>query len=119
MSAPAYQIPRRAVGEPLPAHLKEVNTARSVESGWDTPQEGQSKKRNRFGAGAGTTRWALSDRLDRMLPPHKRYFGRSRRTLLIIILVAFLCLFALVIGLAAGLSSSKKYDSTISLTLTC
>jgi hypothetical protein len=119
MSAPTYQIPRKAVGEPLPAHLKEVDTARSVDSGWGIPQEAQSKsRRNRFGAGAGTTRWALSDRLDRILPPHKRYFGRSRRTLLIIILVAFLCLLALIIGLAAGLSSSKKYDTRSSLPVT-
>jgi hypothetical protein len=46
-----------------------------------------------------------------VLPPHRRYLGRSRRTLLIIVLVAFLCLLALIIGLAVGLGGgSKKYD---------
>ena len=93
-------------------HLKEVDTARSVDSGWEIPEVGQGKRRrNRMGAGYGTgaTRWALSDRFDRMLPPHKRYFGRSRSTLLIIILVALLCLLGLIIGLAVGLSGSKKY----------
>jgi hypothetical protein len=108
-----FTIPRKEIGEPLPAHLKEVDTHRSVESTWDVPEEGQSKKRrNVFGVGTGATGWALKDRFDRVLPPHRRYLGRSRRTLLIIILVAFVCLLALIIGLAVGLSGgSKKYDS--------
>jgi hypothetical protein len=107
-----FTIPRKEIAEPSPAHLKEVNTERSTESTWNVPEEGQSKKKHNFlGAGTGATAWALSDRLDRLLPPHKRYFGRSRRSLLIIILVAFLCLLALIIGLAVGLSGgAKKYD---------
>jgi hypothetical protein len=107
-----FTIPRKEIGEPSPAHLKEVTTSRSVESTWDAPEEAQREKKRKFlGAGTGATAWALSDRFDRVLPPHKRYFGRSRRTLLIVILVAFLCLLALIIGLAVGLSGgSKKYD---------
>jgi hypothetical protein len=106
-----FTIPRKEIAEPSPAHLKEVDTARSTNSEWDIPEEGQSKKKHNYlGAGAGATGWALSDRFNRMLPPHRRYFGRSRRTLLIVILVAFLCLLALIIGLAVGLKSSKKYD---------
>ncbi|KAF1925239.1 uncharacterized protein M421DRAFT_15328, partial [Didymella exigua CBS 183.55] len=58
------------------------------------------------GAGAG---WALSDCFDRLFVPHKRYLGRSRRTFLIALLVAFICLVALIIGLAVGLS--KKSES--------
>jgi hypothetical protein len=110
-----YTIPRKEIAQPSPAHLKEVETVKSVESGWNTLGEGQSKKKhNILGVGTGATGWALSDRFDRILPPHRRYFGRSRRTLLIIILVAFLCLLALIIGLAVGLSGgSKKYDCTI------
>lgn len=107
-----FTIPRKEIGEPSPAHLNEDDTSRSVDSTWDVPEEGQAKAKRKFlgtGTGAG---WALSDRFDRMLPPHKRYFGRSRRTLLIAILVAFLCLLALIIGLAVGLSGgSKKYDT--------
>jgi hypothetical protein len=111
-----FTIPRKQIAEPSSAHVKEVDTARSADSGSDTPGDGQSKKKHNFlGAGPGATGWALSDRLDRILPPHRRYFGRSRRTLLIIILVAFLCLLALIIGLAVGLSGgSKKYDCTAS-----
>ncbi|KAF2824500.1 hypothetical protein CC86DRAFT_408578 [Ophiobolus disseminans] len=114
----AHQIPRKEVKAPAPApaHLKEVETAKSANSSWDIPEEGQSKRRrNHLGAGAGATRWALSDRFDRMLPPHKRYFGRSRRTLLIIVLVVFLCLLALIIGLAAGLSGTKKGPQNLPL----
>lgn len=58
--------------------------------------------------GASAAGWAFSDRLDRMLPPHRRYFGRSRRTLLIVVLVIFLCLLALIIGLAVGLTKGSK-----------
>jgi hypothetical protein len=108
-----FTIPRKEISEPSPAHMKEVATSRSVDSTWDVPEEGQTKtnpKRKFLGAGTGAG-WALSDRLDRMLPPHKRYFGRSRRTLLIVVLAAFLCLLALIIGLAVGLGGgSKKYD---------
>lgn len=115
----AFQIARKEIGEPSPAHLKEVDTVRSVDSGWDIPQEAQSKRRDRLGAGTGATRWALSDRFDRMLSPHKLYFGRSRRTLLIIILVAFICLLALIIGLAVGLGGSQKYGTSTTFPYSC
>lgn len=108
MSAPAFTIPRKGVGESA-AHLKETGTNGSLDSEWDIPVESQR------GAGARTTKWtALSTRFDRALPPHKRYFGRiSRRTLLIIMLAAFLALLALIIGLAVGLSSgSTRYAYT-------
>ena len=110
MGAP--EIPRKDIEEPSPAHLKEAETANTTsDSGWDLPKEGQSKRRHiHLGIGASATGWALSDRFDRMLPPHRRYFGRSRRTFLIIVLVILLCLLALVIGLAVGLTKgSNKY----------
>jgi hypothetical protein len=104
-----FTIPRKEIVKPSAAHVKELDTGRGVDSSWDTAEDGQSKRKH-MGVGAGATGWALSDRFDRMLPPHKRYFGRSRRTLLIGILVAFLCLLALIVGLAVGLNGSKKYD---------
>jgi hypothetical protein len=108
----AYTIPRKEVGAPAPAHVKEVDNTSSAEAHWDGADDAPVKKKhNILGTGVGATGWALSDRFDRVLPPHKRYFGRSRRTLLIIILVAFLCLLALIIGLAVGLGGgAKKYD---------
>ena len=76
----------------------------------DLAEQGQcGKMRFHRGGGPNPIKWALSDRLDRVLPRHKRYCGRSRKTLLIILLVVALCLLALIIGLAAGLSKRKKY----------
>lgn len=98
------ELPAREVEEPQSAHLKE--TRANGTATWEVPGDAQNNRKGKsLGAGAG---WALSDRLDRILPPHKRYFGRSRRTLLIAILVAFLCLLALVIGLAVGLSKKSE-----------
>lgn len=101
------EVPQRTVEEPSTAHLKEIGTSNTATT-WDVPDEGQKKrKRLHLGAGAGAgagAGWALSDCFDRILPPHKRYLGRSRRTFLIALLVAFLCLLALIIGLAVGLS---------------
>ncbi|UPX20794.1 uncharacterized protein EKO05_0011014 [Ascochyta rabiei] len=99
------ELPRGGVEEPPSAHLKEVGVTGTA-STWDVPKEGQSKRRHmHFGAGAG---WALSDRFDRALPPHRRYLGRSRRTLIVAVIVAFVCLLALIIGLAVGLSGKSK-----------
>src|SRR5580700_2048970 len=47
-------------------------------------------------------------RFDALLSPHRRYLGRSRRTFLLIILAIFLCLLALILGLAIGLSRRKS-----------
>ncbi|KAI8938539.1 hypothetical protein NX059_004425 [Plenodomus lindquistii] len=105
-----HLIPRKEVGQPSPAHLKEVDARNYASpSGRDIPEEGQQQQYNKgFGAGTGTSRWALADRFDRMLPPHKRYLGRSRRTLLIVIGIIFLCILALIIGLAVGLRGESK-----------
>ncbi|KAL6711039.1 hypothetical protein ACN47E_006914 [Coniothyrium glycines] len=106
MGAP--EIPAKDVQEPSPAHLKEVETRNTAsDSGWDIPTESK-RKHMRFGAGASATGWALSDRFDRMLPPHRRYLGRSRRTFLIAVVVLFICLLALIVGLAVGLSKGTK-----------
>lgn len=54
---------------------------------------------------------AFSRRLDNFLPPHKRYINNriSRRTLLIVVGVSFICLLALIVGLAVGLSGKSRY----------
>lgn len=100
------ELPRKKVEEPVPAHLKEIGSNGTAAT-LGVPEEGQHKRRCLgFGAGAG---WTLSDRFDRVLPPHKKYLGRSRRTFLIAIFVAFLCVLALIIGLAVGLSKKSRY----------
>ncbi|KAF2847093.1 hypothetical protein T440DRAFT_457325 [Plenodomus tracheiphilus IPT5] len=105
----AHLIPRKEVGQPSPAHLKEVEARNTTsDAGWDIPEDTQHKRSTGFGAKTGASRWALVNHFDRILPPHKRYFGRSRRTLLIAIGVIFLCLLALIIGLAVGLKGGSK-----------
>lgn len=51
-------------------------------------------------------RAAATTKLNTVLPPHRTYMRLSRRNFLIALTAAFLALFALVVGLAVGLSSS-------------
>ena len=92
--------------------LKEPEPARTNKDngfGWEVPEEGITKKRRlHFQLASTSTRWAIADRFDRVLPPHKRYLGRSRRTFLICICVGFLALVALVIGLTVGLVKKHR-----------
>ncbi|KAJ4987865.1 hypothetical protein SVAN01_06595 [Stagonosporopsis vannaccii] len=98
------ELPKTQANEPAAAQLKEFG-ARDT-STWEVPEEEQRKKRHlHLSAGAG---WTLSDRFDRALPPHKRYLGCSRRTFLIVLLIALVCLLALIIGLAVGLSKKSE-----------
>jgi hypothetical protein len=53
-------------------------------------------------------RLTLRERFDRVFPPHRTYFGRSRRAFLIVLLVIFLCLLALVLGLGIGLGRKES-----------
>jgi hypothetical protein len=103
-----YMIPRKEVGPSTvpakPAPDLKNETELSASASWDAPEAQTKKKHSPFGASATATGWALSDRFDRILPPHRRYYGRSRRTLLLAILALFLCLLALVVGLAVGLT---------------
>lgn len=102
-------VPKRKFENPSQAHLREISTS-NITSTWDIPEEGQkNRKRFHVGTGAGASAgWALSDRFDRMLPPHRRYLGRSRRTLIIALLVASISLLALIVGLAVGLSKKSE-----------
>ncbi|TLS23367.1 uncharacterized protein PpBr36_06195 [Pyricularia pennisetigena] len=52
----------------------------------------------------GSNRSHHGNRLDRILPPHKRYLGMRRRVFLLV-LAAVVALLILIVGLAAGLSS--------------
>ncbi|KAI9842232.1 MAG: hypothetical protein M1837_007377 [Sclerophora amabilis] len=45
---------------------------------------------------------------ERLLPAHRKYFGRSRRTCLIVGSCVVLAILVLIIGLAAGLSTRSK-----------
>ena len=56
----------------------------------------------------GSLGYVLGTKLDRILPPHRKYVGLSRRTFLWTILAVTLALFVLVIGLAVGLSRGSR-----------
>ena len=106
-------IPRKEVGASnapaKPAPDIKAETQLHASADWDGSEAQATKKHTPFGATAATAGWALRDRFDRILPSHKRYCGRSRRTLLLAILALFLCLLALVVGLAVGLTRKSGY----------
>ncbi|KAK6439133.1 hypothetical protein LTR95_004665 [Oleoguttula sp. CCFEE 5521] len=64
-----------------------------------------AKRRSRRVGGGGA---GVSAKLDRVLPPHRRYLGMSRKLFLIVLLAVILALLVLIIGLAAGLSRKSK-----------
>ncbi|KAF2188661.1 hypothetical protein K469DRAFT_703264 [Zopfia rhizophila CBS 207.26] len=99
--------PQEATNEPAKAPPP-THTNNPSAPDWEVPKEG-AQKRFRFHIGGAATRWAISDRFDRFLPPHKRYLGRSRRTLLIAIAVLFVLLLGLIIGLAVGLTRKSEH----------
>ena len=51
----------------------------------------------------------LRNALDKVLPPYRTYFGRSRTTVLIVISILILVVLVLIIGLAAGLTHRSRY----------
>lgn len=46
----------------------------------------------------------LLQRFDRLIPKSRHYLGHSRRSFLVALLIAFICLLALILGLAIGLT---------------
>jgi len=107
-----HLIPRKEVGRPTPAHLKEVGARTdNWDPGWGIPEVKPQKRKFRLAAGSSASRWAIVDHFNRLIPPHKRYLGHSRRTLFIVVGVLFLCLLALIIGLAVGLKGGSKIQN--------
>ena len=53
------------------------------------------------------------DKFDRAVPPNRKYLGRSRRALLIMLAIILLVLIGLIVGLAVGLTLGRKgYGAT-------
>lgn len=83
--------------------------------GWETPDPYRHKVplHRRKGA-AVKERWekfsmVMSQRLDRVMPSHRKYCGCSRRLLLIFCTVVFVVIMALAIGLGVGLTIGSGY----------
>lgn len=62
---------------------------------------------------AGAPRAGLMERFDNIMPPHRRYMGRSRRTILFGVLGLVVLIF--VLGLGLGLGLKKGGSSYVSL----
>ncbi|KAF2455192.1 RlpA-like double-psi beta-barrel-protein domain-containing protein-containing protein [Lineolata rhizophorae] len=93
-TAPGTSQPR-AQAPPLPPKAPPEKPAYIIE--WEVP-EGSSAK-----SATSSLRNALLATFDRVFPPYRTYFGRSRRTFLVIMVAIFAALLGLVIGLAVGL----------------
>jgi hypothetical protein len=55
----------------------------------------------------GGSKAGFGAKLNRVLPPHRRYLGLKRNAFLWVLLAIVLALLALIIGLAAGLSAGS------------
>lgn len=83
--------------------------------GWETPNpyRGKVPSHGRKGA-AIKERWnsisvIMSRRLNRVMPPQRKYCGCSRRLSLIFCTVVFVVILALAIGLGVGLTRGSEY----------
>jgi len=50
----------------------------------------------------------MAQRLDRILPPHRKYLGIRRKLFLIVLAIVLVLLLGLIIGLSVGLSNSSS-----------
>lgn len=50
----------------------------------------------------------MAQRLDRILPPHKKHLGMRRKLFLIILAIVLVLLLGLIIGLSVGLSNGSS-----------
>ena len=85
---------------------------KSVDGDFNLP-EWETSSRHKGKHIPAATQESFKDRalshFDRVMPPHRTYFGASRRVACIVLAVALLLLLALIIGLAAGLSPHSSY----------
>lgn len=74
---------------------------------WEVPEEGTTT-RKRLHLGSASTRWAIADRFDRVLPPYRRYVGLKRRAFLLVVLGVLIAIIVLAVGLGVGLGKKHK-----------
>ena len=83
--------------------------------GWETPNPCRDKVSSQGQKGAAIKeRWVkfsiiISRRLNRVMPPQRKYCGCSRRLSLIICIVVFVVILALAVGLGVGLTKGSEY----------
>lgn len=80
--------------------------------GWETPNPYGDKvpvRRRTIKQRWNDTSLIVSRKLDRIMSPHRKYCGCSRRLLLIFCIVVFVVILALAIGLGVGLTRGSEY----------
>ncbi|CAI6337404.1 unnamed protein product [Periconia digitata] len=78
--------------------------------GWNLEgqtQTNSTNKRHRFACIPITWTWVVSEKFDRLLPPHKPILGLKRKTFCLILLAILLCILGIAIGVPVGLSRNK------------
>ncbi|KAK3071239.1 hypothetical protein LTR53_008990 [Teratosphaeriaceae sp. CCFEE 6253] len=100
-TTPVHTISRKEIQIP-----EWENAAVNKES--HAPGEGAQRNTRVRGLGFGS-------KLDRVLPPQKRYLGLRRKVFLVALLAGLLALLALIIGLAAGLTAGSKHNKNLPL----
>lgn len=81
---------------------------------WETPNSSNRKalprtlRSSKFKSTRHHVAFTLSQKLGRILPPRHKYCGFSRRTLMIIIGIAFVTILAVAIGLGLGLRKRNR-----------
>jgi hypothetical protein len=120
--------PVRIARKPLPADLKKEPTLEVVESNesdiveqppatytkslrifyWELSARRLPAIRHKKPGHGGRVYGLFREKFDRIVPPNRKYLGKSRKTLLITLAVIFLLLFGLIVGLAVGLTFGKK-----------
>jgi len=93
----------------------EANATSELASPWEGTVP-KPRKRSWFPSfAASPTSWILADRFDRLLPPQKRYLGRSRQTFVIALPVLLFVLIGLAIGLSVGLTRKTRHHTSLPL----
>lgn len=94
-----------------PSIKEELPSVPATDTGpqWDTgAQDPENPAHQSPRAKMAGAKGAVAARFNSLFPPHRTYFGRSRRTFLLVVCGAILALLALIIGLAAGLTAHKN-----------
>jgi hypothetical protein len=119
--------PVRIARKPLPADLKKELVLEAVQSndsdiveqplathskslrifGWEFSAYRLPSTPHKPGYGQGVFA-SFSEKFNRVVPPNRKYLGRSRKTLLIVLVAIFLVLIGLIVGLAVGLTIGRK-----------
>lgn len=111
-ASPAWEGDARLPAPPAPAATSQPWKSAGARSSAD--EKGGDAAPYAAGTYAAA-RPGLKARFDAVVPPDRRYLGRSRRTLLLGVLGVVVLVLVLVLGLGLGLGLRKNGDAFVSL----